>query len=65
MTGKPDYIPADWTNWAEVQPYSSARGGYAVTRKDDGFLFGTFVCESHADEFAKLKNDQLLAGQGI
>lgn len=65
MIGRPTYIPQDWTNWAEVSGYCTERGGYTVIRKDDGMLYGTFICESDADEFAKLKNDELFAGRGI
>ena len=65
MTGKPENIPEDWTNWAEVLPYSMDQGGYDVIRKADGLRFGTFVCESDAEAFAKMKNDLLKRDIGI
>lgn len=62
---RPDYIPDDWTNWADVRPYSWESGGYDVIRADDGMRFATFVQKSDAELFAKMKNDVLLAGDGI
>ena len=62
--GRPDYIPNDFTNWAEVLPYSSERGGYDVIRSDDKLRYATFICED-AELFARLKNDVLIAGGGI
>ena len=67
---RPEYIPDDFVIWAKVQPYSMASGGYDVIRYDSetqvaSVRFGTFVCESDAELFAKLKNDVLLGGGGI
>jgi len=64
MIGRPNYIPDDWTCWPQVEPYNN---GYPVVRihEDHKMLFGTFVCESDADAFVKLKYRQQKAGKGI
>jgi hypothetical protein len=64
MIGKPDYIPPDFASWWEVRINSSnmERSAYVVVRAPAGHEYAWFVHESHADEFARLKNDVLLRG---
>lgn len=57
---RPNYIPDDWINYAEVLPYSNERGGYPVRRVAGDCHLATFVQESDAHLFEQLKNKQLL-----
>lgn len=63
MIGRPEYVPDDFTNWWEVRlSHDPGNMTYEVVRAPYGHRYALFVMESDADDFARAKNDVLIAG---
>lgn len=67
MIRKPDYLPDDFVTWVQVEEYSMAASGYVVHLVSHGDMMkiATFIFQTDAYLFARMKNDILLAGGSI